>query len=185
MRNPFLIGERVYLRSMELSDVGEPYIQWLNTEGVSETLDVFFPSTRESLEEYVRKRLGSHSEVFFAIVLKEGDRFVGTAKLGPIEWVHRRASFGILIGDESVRNRGLGGEVVSLLLRYGFRILNLHKITAGCVGSNIRAIRCFEKVGMRIEGRRPEQLFVNGRYEDQVLLGILQEEYLKLGHSNG
>lgn len=38
----------------------------------------------------------------------------------------------------------------------------------------------FEKVGMKVECRRPRQLFVDGKWEDHVILAMFLEEFGKL-----
>ncbi|MBC8249877.1 MAG: GNAT family N-acetyltransferase, partial [Anaerolineales bacterium] len=42
---------------------------------------------------------------------------------------------------------------------------------------NPRAIRCYEKCGFRHEGRLREARFSDGRYHDELMMGILREEF--------
>ena len=48
---------------------------------------------------------GSRGQVIFAITDSKSGRHIGNVKLGPIQWVHRRASLGILIGDGQLNYR--------------------------------------------------------------------------------
>lgn len=67
MRRPFLVGERLYLRLLEESDVGEEYIGWLNDPDVTRYLPSTgkFPSTPETLRKYLgrQKYKGDHRSI--------------------------------------------------------------------------------------------------------------------------
>jgi RimJ/RimL family protein N-acetyltransferase len=45
------------------------------------------------------------------------------------------------------------------------------------VADNERAIRSYEKVGFRQEGKLREAVFVDGSYRDLLLMSILGREY--------
>lgn len=171
----FIVGERVLLREVRPSDVNERYYAWMNDPAVTQHLESrFVPQPMERLEAYVRDLLGSKDSIFLAIVLREGDRHIGNIKLGPIDWIHRRAEVGLLIGERDCWGQGYATEAISLVTAYAFRTLNLRKLTAGCYGNNVGSVRAFEKAGFSVEGVRPEQFFVHGSYVDHVLLGLIE-----------
>lgn len=181
MRNgpfrPFLEGERLYLREVRPSDVGEAYYRWVNDPEVTHGLESrFYPNSMESLREYVAAKTNDRNNVFLAIVLKDGDRHIGNIKLGPINWIHRLADIGLMIGEKDCWERGYGTEAIQVLARYAFEILNLHKLTAGCYGTNPQSGRAFEKAGFTREGIRRQHCFSNGSYVDVVLFGRLRGE---------
>jgi len=178
MDRAFLIGDRIYLRPMDIGDADGPYLQWVNSPTAYLTLGtLYFPTTKAALEAYIKQQMEHPDAAFFAIMTKADDRFIGTAKLGPVEHPHRHVYIGLFIGEESERSKGYGTEVVKLLLQYGFRQLNLHKISAGTNASNVASIRMFEKVGMKVECRRSKQLFVNGAWEDHIILTMFENEF--------
>ena len=88
---------------------------------------------------------GSSSEVIFAVVEQKSDEHIGNVKLGPINWVHRRAMFGIMIGDKRFWGRGVGEEVTRLMVEYGFNRLNLHRIGLVVFEEHESAVRCYRK----------------------------------------
>jgi len=45
---------------------------------------------------------------------------------------------------------------------------------------NLRAIRAYQKCGFVIEGREREAAFVDGAWYDDVIMGILDNEYFEL-----
>ena len=148
-----------------------PYLQWVNSPTAYLTLgSLYYPTTKAGLESYITRQCENPDSSLFAIITKKEERLIGTAKIGPVEAIHRHAYIGLFVGEENERGKGYGREVVELLLAYGFKQLNLHKISAGSNVSNVASIRMFQKVGMKIECRRLNQLFVNGNWEDHIIL---------------
>lgn len=171
----FLEGERIYLREVRPSDVNENYYRWMNAPEVTKYLESrFHPNSLESLREYVAGKLGDRENVFLAIVLKDGDRHIGNIKLGPINWIHRFADIGILVGEQDCWGKGYASEAIRLIAVYAFRTLNLHKLTAGCYEENQGSVKAFLKIGFVIEGVRKDYFYSDGAYTDHVLLGMIR-----------
>lgn len=168
----FVVGERVYLREVRPTDVGDAYYGWMNDPEVTRYLESrFYPQSLESLHSFVSGKLGDRDNVFLAIVLRADDRHVGNIKLGPVDWIHRTADIGLLVGERDCWGKGYATEAISLVTDYAFRTLNLRKVTASCYGNNPGSARAFEKAGFEVEGARRAQFHSDGEYVDQILLG--------------
>ena len=173
----FLEGERIYLREVRPSDVNESYYRWMNDPEVTRYLETrFFPNAMEGLREYVASKLGDRDNVFLAIVLKQGDRHIGNIKLGSINWIHRFADVGLMIGEKDCWGKGYATEAISLVTLYAFKTLNLHRLTAGCYDANMGSAKAFIKAGWRQEGIRKSHFYSNGTYLDDVLLGVIRSD---------
>ena len=94
-----------------------------------------------------------------------------------VTWGDRWGEIGILIGDKEFWNRGYGTDATRALVRWGFDGLNLNRIWLRVYEDNARAIRCYEKVGFRIEGRLRQDRFRDGRYLDTIIMAILRDEF--------
>lgn len=176
---PFIVGKQIYLRPLEHEDLNEEYLGWLNDSEVSRYLESgIFPYTRDGLERFYKQVAGSSDQIILAIEDKRTGLHIGNVKLGPISWVHRRAALGILIGDKDFWGKGIGTEATRLMVEYGFFRLNLARIELGVCAEHKAAVRVYEKVGFKIEGRRRGSLFHEGRYEDGLWMGLLREEYV-------
>jgi RimJ/RimL family protein N-acetyltransferase len=55
--------------------------------------------------------------------------------------------------------------------------MNLHRVSLRVDADNPRAIRCYEKVGFRLDGTLRDNVFREGHYIDQHVMSILQPEY--------
>jgi RimJ/RimL family protein N-acetyltransferase len=173
---PFLIGEKVYLRPVELEDV-DRFVRWFNDPEVRATLSTSFPLSRLREREFVESLYKEHSDVVLAIVIREGDAHIGVAGLHGIKLPNRNATFGIAIGEKASWDKGYGTEATRLMLDYGFRTLNLHRVTLWVYDTNPRAIHVYQKLGFREEGRKRESEYRDGKYRDDVLMGILEREW--------
>jgi ribosomal-protein-alanine N-acetyltransferase len=174
----FAEGATVFLRPLERSDLNQRYLGWLNDPEITRYTEIgTFPSTAEDLENYYRAISGSRNDVMLAIVDKRSGEHVGNVKLGPIHWIHRSGTLGILIGEKEFWGKGVGLEATRLMVEYGFERLNLHRIDLGVFAEHEAAIHCYEKAGFKIEGRMREDLFQDGEYKDRLWMGLLRSEY--------
>jgi RimJ/RimL family protein N-acetyltransferase len=56
-------------------------------------------------------------------------------------------------------------------------VLNLHRISARVLDYNTRAIRAYETCGFVVEGRERESAHVDGKWHDDVMMGLLDSEF--------
>ena len=91
-----------------------------------------------------------------------------------VDHVARRAMLGITIGDKACWGQGYGREAVHLLVDYGFRHHNLHRIWLEVHGRNRRAIGAYCACGFVEEGRLRQHVWSDGAYDDLVMMGILR-----------
>lgn len=176
MLHPFLVGSKLYLRALTPADLEGPYLGWLNDQQTTRFLDTGrFATSRASLEHMIQAK--QPESLWLAMVARKTDRHIGNIKLGPIDWVHRHASLGILIGDRRYRGKGYAREALTLVVKHAFAQLGLHKITAGAYGDHAESLALFTRFGFVIEGRQRQQLFRDGAYHDKVLMGLLREDF--------
>ena len=74
MKIPFLIGDKLYLRPLEKTDINGNYVSWLNDAEICQfNSHHFFQYSKEKAEDYIAKVNRSSSEIVLAIVCKEND----------------------------------------------------------------------------------------------------------------
>ncbi|MBO3706085.1 MAG: GNAT family N-acetyltransferase [Candidatus Accumulibacter sp.] len=114
--------------------------------------------------------------VIFVIEELASNKAIGTCQLLNINWRHRSAELQIRIGDEAFRSKGHGTEAVKLLCHFGFADLNLHRIYLHVFETNKRAIRAYEKAGFLREGSLKEAAFIDGRWLDVAVMGLIEQD---------
>lgn len=114
---------------------------------------------------------------YFTVYTVDDFAPIGTANLHMINLRHRKANFGISIGEPSLRGKGFGTEAVRLVVDYGFNALNLHSIWLTTHEFNHAGRRAYLKAGFTEVGRRRQCRFHAGRYWDEIHMDILASEF--------
>jgi RimJ/RimL family protein N-acetyltransferase len=167
----FLETEKTGLRPVTIADVTDEYLRWMNDAEVTRGLESgIFPSTKESIISFVEKTANSKENIFLAICDKSTGKHIGNIKLGNVNWVHRHADLGILIGDKSAWGKGFGTDACKLLVDHAFTKLNLHKVWLAVFSNNPSAIKVYKRLNFIEEGRLKEHVFSDGKFVDKIIM---------------
>ena len=168
-----LHSARLHLRALEPSDLNATYLGWLNDPEVNRYLETrFLPQTLEALLAYWQAHRDDPTSPWFAICLAADDRHIGNIKLGPIQWLHRRADLSLFIGDRSCWGQGFASEAIALVRDWAFRELDLQKLSAGIYAGNAGSQRAFEKCGFALEGTLRQEVVSSGDRVDIWRMGL-------------
>lgn len=131
-----------------------------------------------STAEHAGYKLHEPSDEFaaFSVVESGSDELAGMAVLWGIDLHHRSAHVGLGLRP-AFRGRGLGGDVVRVLCTYGFAVRGLRRLQVDTLIDNEAMIATAERVGFRREGVQRRAAWVYGREVDQVILGLLHDEW--------
>jgi RimJ/RimL family protein N-acetyltransferase len=154
----------------------EKTFQWLQDADLRAKIDsLSAPPSKEENRRYWEKRWADPAQVNFAIL--NGHReHVGNCGLSSIDRNRKKAELWIYIGDVR-RGQGLGGMAAWELLRFGFHDLELNRIYLRVVEDNLGALRFYQAIGFKEEGRFREDTLRDGRYYDSIWLSILKREW--------
>jgi ribosomal-protein-serine acetyltransferase len=105
----------------------------------------------------------------------KGD-LVGVVGFNWIDLPNRSAAIGYWLA-ESAEGHGLMTAAVSALVRHGFRALKLNRIEIRAGVRNRRSRAIPERLGFRHEGTLRQAEWVNSRYVDHAVYGMLAGEW--------
>lgn len=174
-------GEKVRLRSFELSDLDAIMEHWNDLETRHNTGRAT-PDSRQDREDFIRNSWKLRMEgkgYIFAIEVKKTKEFLGHGSIYVLRNRARSADLGIFIYNKNNWDKGFGTDAMKILLEFGFNYINLHRIELGVYPNNKRAIHVYEKLGFKEVGRKRENRFMNGKYRDEIIMDILQREWRK------
>ena len=172
-RYEVLQSSRLLLRAVQASDLNATYLSWLNDPAVNRYLETrFLPQTFEALQSYWQAHRDDPASPWFAICLIGDGRHIGNIKLGPINWLHRRADLSLFIGDCSCWGQGYASDVIALVRDWAFRELDLQKLNAGVCSGNIGSRIAFEKCGFELEATLRQEVVSRGERIDVWRLGL-------------
>lgn len=172
-----LKGNRVLLKAIEKDDLNVLYDIWCDEEvrkydGLYSTV----PSKEIIIKNFGAFILGQKK---YLSIINEENIVVGYITYEDVMDLTSTYILGITLGKD-FWNKGYGQDSVKTLMKYLFINKVAHRIELEVVDLNKGALRCYEKCGFRIEGKKRERYFYQGNYSDVIIMGILKEEYYNL-----
>ena len=170
-----LRGTHVTLRAMRRDDL--PRLNAFNNDVAVELAgggDPPLPQSLERLEAEFDSSTGSGGRDGTSFAIEVDGVMIGQCALFNLHPVAHRMELGITIGDQAYWGKGYGREAVQLLVDYGFRHHNLHRIFLEVHARNERAIRAYQACGFVEEGRLRQHVWSDGSYDDLVIMGVLR-----------
>ncbi len=175
------VGEKVTLRGVTRDDLPLLLSHCNDPEVDLAAGELPSPMSMERLEKWYEALVEQRPMRRFAIDVD--GRFLGTCLLQNVDETAGHAELGITIGDKDSWGHGYGRDAIRVLLDYAFRLANLRRVWLQTHAENERAIRAYRAVGFVEEGRLRDHVWLDGRYVDQVLMGILRTEFGNLHRS--
>ena len=168
---------RVYLRALEPDDY-KVTIKWRNDD---ETWSMvggpkYFVSS-EYEKQWILNAINNKNEIRLGICLKENDELIGLCSLTEIDWINKNAQSSIMIGEKINKGKNCGTEGELLLLQYAFYERGFERIWAKILEKNNASIKMHEKCGFRKEGILRNSVFKNGKFQNQIIMSILRDEF--------
>lgn len=177
--------QRLIIRSWQEKDLDD-LVEGLNNLNVSSWMAfVPFPYSKEDAERWIsycmnNDRDGNKGGYELAVELKSAQKVIGGVGLSGISNIHGTATGGIWI-NESFHRNGYGKETFAEKIRFAFEDLGLRKLENGFFADNEASKRMQEELGYKIEGirRKKYRSLADGELKDEVITGLLREEWIK------
>ena len=168
-------GERVLLRPITPEDT-PLIVKWRNTESVRRNFIFRGPFTAEVHTRWMQTKVASGQVLQYIIVDRESGESVGSVYFRDVDRNNRSAEYGIFIGEESARGKGLGSEVARIFTEFGFSELKLHRISLRLLADNVRAEKSYANGGFCREGLFRDMVLLDGEYRDVLFMAKLNGE---------
>lgn len=180
----WIAGENVTLRAWEREDIRTMWKAGQNADASGDRLRDWFepPRSLADLEsEYDAAFEDPAQRTSVRLIIQAGGRAIGDINFFEIDTRNRRAYVGLGIWSASDRGKGYGADALRAFLRWGFRHLNLHRVELGVDPDNAPALAIYKKLGFVEEGRRRQHHFDDATYHDELLMGLLAEDFTDHG----
>jgi diamine N-acetyltransferase len=165
--------ERVQIGPITVQD-SEPLFRWFNDPQAARLDYAWRPVDGMSHQKWISTVGTDPNQIWFAIRRHGHPALIGFAILRNISAVHRSAEFGLRIGEEGDRGRGLGKQAASQVLQFAWTALNLNRIQVSVFAGNERALRLYAGLGFRREGVLRRAQFIDGAWTNIVIMGALR-----------
>lgn len=175
-----LAGPRVALRRFHPADV-DTFVAYRSSEQVARFQSWDAPYPREEGERFIQEIARDHPDTAgewfqFAVGLRPAGQLIGDCAALPHADDPRQCDIGYTLSPEH-QGHGYATEAVRLLLTYLFTARGKHRITAYCDPRNAASIALLERLAMRREGHLRESTWVKGEWTDDLVYGLLHDEW--------
>src|SRR5688572_4427001 len=174
---PVMAGSNFTLRELRKEDAPS-LLAMLSTEEVSRFISPP-PTTVEGFERFIawtHRERSAGSYACFAIVPAGMDTAIGIFQVRSLEPGFGTAEWGFAMGSE-YWGSGIFVEGARLVLDFAFGVIGAHRLEARAATANGRGNGALRKLGAVQEGVLRRSFLRNGQYYDQVLWGILAEDW--------
>jgi UDP-4-amino-4,6-dideoxy-N-acetyl-beta-L-altrosamine N-acetyltransferase len=171
-----MMNEQVTIRPVTEADT-DRIIAWRNAPSVMAHFIYRTPLTRKAHLNWLHNRVETGEVAQF--VIYDGETAVGSVYLRDIDRSNQKCEYGIFIGDDNCRGKGIGTAAAKLALAYAFEQLQMNRVYLRVFADNLGAIRSYEKSGFRYEGTFRQDVMIDGVGEDIVFMAILREDWEK------
>lgn len=150
-------------------------VEWINNSENNEFLHYELPLTVEKTTEWYQ-RVKSREDRWDATVFYNG-KPVGLFGLLNIDYINKTAEDYSLIGDVSVKGKGIGYKAGILNLCYAFYELGLNKVWGTIEVGNEASLRRWRKMGGIVEGYLHDYVWKGDRFADVYYVAIFKNSF--------
>ncbi len=179
MNKVILHGPRLTLRPVSIKDA-PAFCRWFRDRRVKKYLKNQGEFTLAAEKKYLRVTVKEKNLIFLSVVNENG-RLIGNTRITVCPQ-HKRAEFGIIIGEKDEWGKGYAGEVIRLWQTYVFDKLKYERFELTVFMANSQALRAYTKAGFTLEGVRRKYMYnqITKKFEHDGVMSMLKEEWKKL-----
>jgi ribosomal-protein-alanine N-acetyltransferase len=184
VNEPGIVTDRLILRLAGASDIPALLSYFTdNAAHLAPTSPLLPPEF--FTEPYWRAQVARNREEFFAgrsvrlylFPRGEPNAVIGNLSLNSIvRGAAHYCDLGYSLAEDR-QGQGLMSEAVAAAIRFAFDELRLHRVKAAYLPTNERSARLLRRLGFVVEGYARDYLLIQGRWQDQVLVGLVNPEW--------
>jgi RimJ/RimL family protein N-acetyltransferase len=169
-----IIGEKVLLRAIELSDK-EVLLDIINDSNTEHSLGGWsFPVSSLNQEEWIKSQKPSENILRCMVSDKRDNKTLGTAIMSALDYKNGNAEIHIKL-ISNARGKGYGADAINTLIQYAFNELRLNCVYAHVNAYNVASQKLFERCGFVKEGVLRNRIYKKGEFHDVIVFSIVKE----------
>lgn len=164
-----IYGKKIILRPIKAEDT-PLIVKWRNNPEVRKNFIFRETFTEEMHNNWLNTKVASGEVVQYIIIDRDTEVPVGSVYFRDVDMKNRSAEYGMFIGEDSARGKGMGSEAESLFTSFGFEKMGLHRIFSRFFSDNIRSEKSCERAGFVREGVFRDMVYLDGEYRDVTFM---------------
>jgi ribosomal-protein-serine acetyltransferase len=150
-----------------------PWMPWIESTNSVDDISAFISTTLSQVS----------SDSGFQTAIRSGETIIGVVGMHRIDWANRSTSLGYWLAKDA-QGKGIMTKACTAYIDHSFSGLNLHRLEIRCATGNARSRAVPERLGFANEGVVREVEWVNGRFLDHVIYGLVANEWSKRSRSS-
>jgi RimJ/RimL family protein N-acetyltransferase len=173
-----LVGNYTCLRAVESKDL-ELLRDWRNLPEFRINFREHRELSLENQKKWFERLTISSNDYMFVILDKQTLEPIGACGLLYTNWIIRSSDFSFYIGkDKLYIDEKYAKDAAEILIRYGFKDLNLNKIWMELYEYDIKKLEFFQnKFRFKVDGKLRSNAFAQGKYWDSYIISLLNSEF--------
>ena len=155
---------------------------WRNSQGIREYNTQFTLLNMSNQIKWFEQISSNNSNRTMFMVIDKKGKPIGICGIIQIDQENKSGDVAIILGEQKIHSRGIGTETLSMLVKYGFENIKLHKIEAEIFSFNSISIKLFTKLFFKHDATKRDSLWRNGKWWDVHIFSLLKKDYESKKH---
>lgn len=176
---PVLETDRLILRQVTNDDAKSLLTYFSDTDVMRYYGLEPFKSIDDALDEisWYKSIFEKGTGIRWGISLKGSDKIIGSCGFFNRAVEHSRTEIGYELSKE-YWGKGIAGEALESVVKYGFQNLQLERIEALVEPANLASLKLLDKMGFEKEGLLRHYEFTCGKFDDLYIYSILKSDFV-------
>ena len=176
--NPIVKTNRLVIKEITTRNADDMFEYRSNLE--VQAYQSFKPRVKTEVIDFIKRntRTFNKEETWYQLGIFLNEKMIGDIGIHFIGPENQQCEIGYTIGQHEQR-KGYGKEAVIGVIDYLFKELNKHRIIASLDPNNEASKYLLESIGFRKEGLFIKSIYNNGKWEDDLVYALLEEEWNK------
>lgn len=178
MNAPILTTTRLILKPFSPSDA-EAVLAYRSDPEVTKYQN-FCPTNIEETKAFILRKSGTFNveDSWFQLGIYREGQVIGDIGIHFIGPINSQCEIGYTLARNE-QGKGYAQEAVTAVIDYLFGTLKKHRISASLDPRNAASEKLLQRMGFRREGCFLKSYYNNGVWEDDLVYGVLEEEWRK------
>lgn len=174
---PVLETDRLILRQVTNDDAKSLLTYFSDTDVMRYYGLEPFKSIDDALDEilWYKSIFEKRTGIRWGISLKGSDKIIGSCGFFNRAVEHSRTEIGYELSKE-YWGKGIAGEALESVVKYGFQNLQLERIEALVEPANLASLKLLDRIGFEKEGLLRHYEFTCGKFDDLYIYSILKSD---------
>ena len=145
------------------------YATWINNKNINRFLEV--RQNKQSMQDllsYIEDVNNSEDDFLFGIFYN--DKHIGNVKLYNFDVFHKFGEIGIVIGEPSLHNKGIGSQAIEFIKDFAQTNMQARKLISSLYSSNEASLHLFQKCKFEQVGKFKKHYKDKDTYVDKIYL---------------